>query len=88
MPFSFSPLQMEVNALGKNFHFQEEILSFTCRPHFGRATLSSEENKKSQKLSTFQKRAVCPYSLTLLHLERPKLHTILTFLSAVGLIVP
>ena len=48
--------------------------------------LAIKGNKqKSQKLSPFLKMVVYPFTLTLLHSERPKLYAILAFLSALGL---
>ena len=58
---------------GKNLLVKEQILLGVDR--------EGSQNENVQLLP----RNVYPFSLTLLHSERPKLYTILAFLSAIGL---
>ena len=70
---------------------KEQVLSNMSSPHFGRAMLTHTEKqtesiKRCSLAKVTLKYGCIPIYLNLLHSERPKLYTILAFLSAVGLI--
>ena len=48
---------MRVNSLRKEFALWKQILSFKSRLHFGRVESTRDANRKSQKLSPFERMA-------------------------------